>query len=275
MDVKVTAHNNDVIMKSMAETFRDKSLKFFGLDTPRIVDVVPTVLPVLDVKVNRTDYIFLLEDSTYLHLEFQTTVSMENLYRFALYDARIINKDKVDVRTAVVYSGKIETAPERFRKGSLSYDVTNVYMKGFNGDKEYKKLQKKILKSKPLDDIDLLKLIFLPLMKSEISEDEMAIKAAELAKNILGDVKTFVIGAIIAITDKFMSEDYRKKLLEVLKLTHIEQMIREKGREEGLEEGENNKAIEIAKLAIKEGADVDFVVKITGLPKEVVLQLQK
>ena len=249
----------------------------------RIVDVVPTVLPVLDVKENRTDYIFILENNTYLHLEFQTTVSMENLYRFALYDARIINKDKLDVNTAVIYSGKIETAPEGFRKGSLSYNVTNVYMKGFNGDKEYKKLQKKILKSKPLDDIDLLKLIFLPLMKSEISENEMAIKAAELAKNILGDVKTFVIGAIIAITDKFMSEDYRKKLLEVLKMTHIEQMIREKGREEGLEEGreegreegENNKAIEIAKVAIKEGFNVDIVVKLTGLTKEVVLQLQK
>jgi hypothetical protein len=38
-----------------------------------------------------------------------------------------------------------------------------------------------------------------------------------------------VPGAIIAITDKFMSEDYKKRFLEVLRMTQIEQMIREEG----------------------------------------------
>ena len=277
-DVEITRQNNDVIMKAMAETFRDKSLKFFGLRTPKIVDVIPTVLPIMEVKENRTDFVFLLEDNSYLHLEFQTTVSKEDLKRFALYDARIINKFDRDVNTAVIYSGRINTAPDRFKKGSLAYNVKNIYMKGYNGDKEYVKLKKKISKNIPLDEADTLKLIFLPLMKSEKSEDEMAVQAAELAKDMEGDIKTFVIAAIVAITDKFMSEEYKKKLLEVLRMTQIEQMIREEVRKEcvgeGVEEGRKKEKTEIAVSLLKEGAEVDFVIKVTGLAKEAVQNLK-
>ena len=46
------------------------------------------------------------------------------------------------------------------------------------------------------------------------SEEEMAIQAAELAKQIPHEpTKAFTIGAIVAITDKFLPEDYKKRLL--------------------------------------------------------------
>ncbi|WP_240984868.1 hypothetical protein [Acididesulfobacillus acetoxydans] len=91
-ETKITRQNNDVIMKAMAETFKDKSLKVFGLNTAGIKAVIPTVLPVLEVKENRTDYIFLLEDETLLHLEFMTTAGFEDLKRFVLYDARLLQR---------------------------------------------------------------------------------------------------------------------------------------------------------------------------------------
>lgn len=46
LDAEITRHSNDVIMKAMAETFKDKTLKIFGLNTARIAGVIPTVLPV-------------------------------------------------------------------------------------------------------------------------------------------------------------------------------------------------------------------------------------
>jgi hypothetical protein len=258
LDAEITKHSNDVIMKAMAETFKDKTLKIFGLDSARITGVIPTVLPVLEVKENRTDYIFLLADNTLLHLEFQTSVSKEILKRFMLYDARLINKDERDVNTAVIYSGRIEKAPDRLKKGSITYKVANVYMKGYDGDKEYQKLHEKIEKSEPLNEEEILKLIFLPLMKSKKTEDEMAIQAAELAKDITGEIKTFVIGAIVAITDKFMSEDYKKRLLEVLKMTQIEQWIREGGRQEGRVEAKQD---DICKYLVKRfGAKPDELI---------------
>lgn len=36
MEAEVTRQANDVIMKAMAGTFKDKTLKIFGLNTPRI-----------------------------------------------------------------------------------------------------------------------------------------------------------------------------------------------------------------------------------------------
>ena len=125
MDAEITKHNNDIIMKAMAETFKDKTLKIFGFETAKIVDVIPTVLPVLEVKENRIDYIFLLEDNTLLHLEFATATTKETLKRFALYDARLINRDDRNVQTAVVYSGRVNRAPSVLKKGSITYQVTN------------------------------------------------------------------------------------------------------------------------------------------------------
>jgi len=270
MEAEVTRQANDVIMKAVAETFKDKTLKIFGLHTPRIIGVIPTVLPVVEVKENRTDYIFLLEDDTLLHLEFTTKVTADALKRFALYDARLINRDDRNINTAVIYSGRVNEAPDKLERGSVSYKVTNVYMKDYDGDKEYRELHQKIEKQEPLDEEDILKLIFLPLMKSESTEDELAVQAVELAKHMAGETKTFVIGALVAVTDRFISEYYKKKLLEVLKMTQIEQWI----REEGIKEGVMKKALDTARAALKKELPEDVVAEITGLDLDTVRKLK-
>lgn len=131
-------------------------------------------------------------------------------------------------------------------------------------------------------------------MKSSLTEDQMAVQAAELAKNIAGEIKTFVIGALVAVTDRFMSEDYKKRLLEVLKMTQIEQWIRQEGIKEGwqegikegikegrqegikegIKEGEMKKAVETARAALKRGLPEDVVAEITGLDQETVRRLK-
>lgn len=275
MEKEITRHSNDIIMKSMAETFKDKTLHIFGLDTAKIKAVIPSEVPVVEVKDNRTDYIFLLEDDTLLHLEFMTTVSQQALYRFLLYDARLINRDKRQVNTAVIYSGRIDEAPGEIDRGSLRYKVTNIYMKSYDGDQEYIKLQQKIIANQPFQEEDILKLIFLPLMKSGLSEDQMAIQAAQLAKEIPGEIKTLVIGALLAVTDRFMAESNKRKLLEVLKMTQIEQWIREEGIKEGIKEGETRGKLEVAKNMLQLGMDVDTVYKVTGLSFEQVEEVKK
>ncbi|GAB6155586.1 hypothetical protein JCM17380_43370 [Desulfosporosinus burensis] len=57
--------------------FRNKILGAFELRTAKIVDIMPTVLPVVEAKEKRVDFVFLLEDDTLLHLEFQTTVAKD------------------------------------------------------------------------------------------------------------------------------------------------------------------------------------------------------
>lgn len=66
----------------MTEQFREKVLGFYGIKTAPIVRVEPTDLPKISVQDRRMDFIFLLADDTYLHLEFQTTFSEKDLDRF-------------------------------------------------------------------------------------------------------------------------------------------------------------------------------------------------
>jgi len=49
-------------MKATAAMFKDKTLEVFGLKTAKIVDIMPTVLPVVEAKEKRVDFVFLLED---------------------------------------------------------------------------------------------------------------------------------------------------------------------------------------------------------------------
>ena len=273
LETEISGHNNDIIMKATAEMFKDKTLEVFGLKTAKIIDIMPTVLPIVEAREKRVDFVFLLEDETLLHLEFQTTISDDLLRRIAFYGARIVDRHNRVVNTAIIYSGRIESAPDLLQKGSLTYQVTNVYLKGMDGDEEYRRIKAKLDKGETLEESDLIKLIFLPLMKSKQIEAEMALKAAELAKAANNKFTSFVIGAIVAITDNFLPEEYKKRLLEVLRMTQIEQWLREEGKLEGKIEGKLEGQLEAARNALKKGLSFDDVAEITGLPKETVQKL--
>ncbi|NLX01183.1 MAG: hypothetical protein GXY40_01440 [Syntrophomonadaceae bacterium] len=270
LETNISGHNTDIIMKATAEMFKDKTLEILGLKTARIVDIMPTVLPVVEAREKRLDFVFLLEDETLLHLEFQTTVPEDLLRRIAFYGARIVERHNREVNTAIIYSGRIQNAPDLLTKGSLTYKVANVYLKDMDGDAECNRLKAKIDQEEPLNEADLQKLVFLPLMKSKQPENDMVIQAAELAKVSKNEYTNFAIGALIAITDKFLPEEYKRKLLEVLRMTQIEQWLREEGLKEGLKEGK----LETARKALLKGVDVEFIAEITGLSLETIQKLK-
>lgn len=278
LETSISGHNTDIIMKATAEMFKDKTLEMFGLKTARIVDIMPTVLPMVETREKRVDFVFLLEDDTLLHLEFQTTVPEDLLRRLAFYGARIVERHNRDVNTAVIYSGRIQNAPDLLNKGSLTYKTTNIFLKDMDGDVEYNRLKNKINHEEPLDETDLQRLIFLPLMKSKQPETDMTIQSAELVKASKSQYTNFAIGALVAITDRFLPEEYKKKLLEVLRMTQIEQWLREEGikegMKEGMKEGEIKAKLETARKALLEGADLEFVAKITNLPLETIQKLR-
>lgn len=217
--------------------------------------------------------------SSLLHLEFQTTACERDLKRFLYYDARLMSRQERQIRTFVVYSGHIEQAKERLDCGSIIYQVENIYMKDYNGDQEYNRLKVKIESGQLLSETDTLKLIFLPLMKSRQQEEDLAMQAAELAKATDEKTKVFAIAALIVITDKIMSESNKRKLLEVLKMTQIEQWIREEGRQEGRqegrEEGRQEEKRETARIMLSMGMSPEVIAKATKLSQEEILRIEK
>jgi hypothetical protein len=241
-DVSVKHGNYDVIFKYLTEMFQNKALSFYGLDTPPIVRAEKTDLSRIQVDERRMDFVFLLADGSYLHLEFQTTVGVADLERFKLYDVLLYEKKKKPIITAVIYGAGIEKAPETLDHGSVKYFAQAVYLGKYDGDEIYRDLLEKVNCFEKLNDIDQLNLIFLPLMKSSTGKSQRAIDAVEAAKKIMDErQREFLIGSLIGITDKFIDEEYVTKLMEVLRMTRVMREAFNDGVAEGEIIGENNR----------------------------------
>ena len=62
MSEGIVYQNKDVLLKILAENYKNKTLSAYGLDLPPIKELLPTNLPVIQVDEKRSDNIFLLED---------------------------------------------------------------------------------------------------------------------------------------------------------------------------------------------------------------------
>ena len=61
----VAYQNKDVMSKHFGEHLKEKSLEVYGFrDIPKIVDVRPTNLPVIEANELRIDNLFVFEDGT-------------------------------------------------------------------------------------------------------------------------------------------------------------------------------------------------------------------
>lgn len=217
------AHNNyDIIFRSMTEQFKEKALDFYGIHVAPIVRVEPTDLPIIAVNDRRMDFLFLLADDTYLHLEFQTTFREHDLDRFLQYDVSAYEKYKKPIHTVVIYSANVDNAPRSKNYGSIKYETQAVFMKDYDGDQIMKQLKTKIENNEELTERDELNLIFLPLMKSTVDCSKRAIEAVELAQKITDPEKQFrLLSTIIAVSDKFIDEKYVERLMEAIKMVRV------------------------------------------------------
>ncbi len=131
-DVAPQAH--DIVLKHLSQLFVGRTLEPLGLDTPVVSAAVPTELPEVSVRAHTVDYLFELADGTMLHLEFQSGRHAAELIRFLVYDALVFQRHRRQVRTAVVYTGRVRRADDRVAAGSLQYQVENVYLGAMDGD---------------------------------------------------------------------------------------------------------------------------------------------
>lgn len=204
------------------------------------------------------DYTFLLEDNTYLHLEFQTTNKKEDLSRFLAYDALLHYKEGKKVKTIVVYSSNIKKATTSIDAGSIKYEVKGFYMYGIDGDEKYEKLKKKVANDEELDRQDILSLTFLPLMKSEKEKNERVLEAIELAKRVKHEEeKNNCLALLYAFAEKFIDSEYMEKVKEAFRMTEIGKMLRDEAYEEGKKEGLCNSQNMIIELLENKFDDID------------------
>lgn len=87
---EITYQNKDVMSKILAENFKDKSLKVYGLDLPKIKQILPTNLPEIHVNEMRLDNLFLLEDGSVAIIDYESSVKWEDYLKYVNYVVRVL-----------------------------------------------------------------------------------------------------------------------------------------------------------------------------------------
>ncbi len=240
---EITYHNKDVLSKILAENFKDKSLKVYGIDVPRIKQILPTNLPEIQVNEMRLDNLFLLEDGSIAIIDYESDVKWENHLKYLNYIVRILERYKKDempkkIRMIVIYTADIEKAPEEFSAGCLTLKMEQAFLSKIDSNTVQEEIAGKLEHGLSLSDDELMKLIILPLTYKGKERKKQAVKeAVELAKQISDQKeKTFVLSGILVFADKIIDIETSKYIKEVVRMTQVAELLLEEGREEGRRE---------------------------------------
>ena len=253
--------HEDLIMKKAMDVFAEEGLKFFGIDK-KVKDSSSTEIVVLEAKNLHMDYTFLMEDDTYIHVEFQTTdKGKDDLRRFRAYESLLSFQTGKDVVTYVVYSNGIQNVKTILETGINEYSVKAISMFDKDGDIVIKEIEEKINDNIEVTKQDLIALTFTPIMSGKLSKLDKIIKSIRLVKKIDNEYRYDVESMLYAFADKFLDGKDLEKVKEEISMTKLGEML----VEDGIKKGEKKKAIEIAKTAIKEGMSDVMIAKITGL----------
>lgn len=264
INIEISKHSKDIVQKYTSGLFKDAIVEFYGIKVAKIKELVNVELPDVKVSQSSSDFIFLLEDNSYLHFEFQTKYSKKDLIRFSNYCLRVYERDRRKIQTVIIYSSEVRKVADRLDIGALVYTPINIMMYKYDGNEIYRNLETKLRENQDLTDTDMLNLILLPLMKNDIPKYELTKKSVELAKTIEDKTKSdLCVASAIAFSSKYLSDDELKKIWEVFRMTDVIGALIKEDR------------IEIAKKAIKKGLVLDDIADLTGLDIETIEELQE
>ncbi|PXX48457.1 hypothetical protein DFR60_11741 [Hungatella effluvii] len=244
---EIAYQNKDITSKLMAETLKGRSLAAFGLPELKIVDILPTNLPVIESNELRLDNLFLLSDGSLAIIDYESSFSRENFVKYLNYIARVIRrfairrelKDLKQLKMVVIYTADVERAEERYDLGGLILVVESAYLIHLDGSQIYHRLKNKIDAGEKLTEEELMELMILPLtVKGKKRKQETIEKAVNLGKRLPdreGQLK--VIAGILTFTDKVIDRAYAKKLEEEMQMTLVGQMLMDEGYQRGMEKG--------------------------------------
>ena len=263
--------HEDLIMKKAMDVFAEEGLKFFGIDK-KVKDSSSTEIVVLEAKNLHMDYTFLMEDDTYIHVEFQTTdKGKDDLRRFRAYESLLSFQTGKDVVTYVVYSNGIQNVKTVLETGINQYSVKAISMYDKDGDIVIQEVEEKLNNNIEVTKQDLIALTFTPIMSGKLSKLDKIIKSIKLVKKIDSDYRYDVESMLYAFADKFLDGKDLEKVKEEISMTKLGEML----VEDGIKKGREEQATDTAIKAIKMGLDNEAISNLTGLTEKEINMLRR
>ncbi|WP_051688618.1 hypothetical protein [Butyrivibrio sp. AE2032] len=270
---EISYQNKDITSKLLAEKFKGKSFAVYGVDLPAIVSVEPTNLPAIEANELRMDNIFLLEDGSYLLVDYESKYDEANKVKYLGYIVRVSQRlyneyrRYPQIRMLVIYTADVKRGytSSVMDIGSNRFEITEAFLSEINTDEVWTRITSKVQQGQSPDSKEMMELIVYPLAFESRDEKQNAIgKVIGLVGMIKeDDVKRFVLKCLLVFTDKIILDEDAKRIEEALMVTKVEKLMYEK------------EAVRIAKNLLEDGFDVERVVKNTGLPIETITELYK
>ena len=143
----IAYQNKDIVSKIFGEAMKEKSLHVYGVDIPKVLDVMPTNLPSLELNELRIDNIFLLEDGSYAIIDYESRYRYINKVKYLGYVLRVLRrliKDKVDlrkvkIRIIIIYTADVRrgTTEPTLQAGAVQLITEEAFLIEIDADAEY------------------------------------------------------------------------------------------------------------------------------------------
>ncbi|ADG05133.1 RpnC/YadD family protein [Kyrpidia tusciae] len=285
--MEISRNSNDIVARHLTVAMAQGALAAIGISDAVVVGALPADLPRVEVREDRMDILLELQDGRLMHLEYQKKKE-PNLYRFLHYDAAIVERYRCKVRTIVVYTDEVASAPEQLDAGAISYRVENLYLSRIDGDATIDTLRQHVSVGE-WTAVDRVKTAFAFHMRFTRRTPEQAFdEIVEVIRRIPDqEEQRYVAALILGFSAKALTDQQMKILREVAGVADLLYSVQreaiekgwkeglQKGLQEGLRQGREEEKRDIAKRMLQRGVSVSVVAEFTGLTESEVKQIMR
>ncbi len=276
---EIAYQNKDITSKMLAEHFRGKTFRVYGLDLPEIRQVLPTNLPAVKANELRLDNLFELADGTVAIVDYESDYDEADKVKYLNYLTGIVNrylKEKKScpvLRMIVIYTGDIrrEQVSAEYQIGAIRMTIETAFLSELDSDEIFQRLKRKVEQKERLDDEELMEFIILPLSyrKKEEKEEkiqqtiDLAVRIEDRAQQI------FTLSGILTFTDKLIDREAANKIRRAIEMTQVAQIFEEEKQQaltQAIKETEQksvkNNSRRIVSLMIKKGYPTEEIMSV-------------
>lgn len=237
----IAYQNKDITSKIMGENLKDKSFAVYGIDVPKVRQVLPTNLPAIEANELRLDNLFLLEDGSLALVDYESDYDSGDKVKYLDYISRTVkrymkkwrirNESALKIRMIVIYTADIEPRQTQpvLDVGCLRLQVEEAFLCEMDWEETERELAKKIKEHEPLTAEDQMRFIVLPLTHKGKQEKQECIRRCFSLARKVADVKvqTFILSGMLVFSDKVITKEDSKQIKEWIMLTKVGQLFEE------------------------------------------------